>query len=235
MFGLARKLVRSVTGFAPAACKHLVDAAVDADVRPPESIDRLLRVADDEELAGDGSDLPPIRNGGIVRGQEQQDLRLQRIGILKLVDEQTLEALLEAAAHLGIISNQVARLEKQIEKVERAGLRLRLLVRVRARAQLFAQERGEIGVRIGLEAGELGLQLVARAGDIFPEHAGPILLAAALACLSKLAIPAEIDERPFEPAVIARRDILRPHDLFAELPRRPGVEVEGVVLIRRIV
>ena len=96
-----------------------------------------------------------------------------------------------------------------------------------ARAQLFAQERGEIGVRIGLEAGQLGLQLVARAGDILPEHAGPIELAAALARLSKLAIPAEIDERPFEPAVIARRDLLRPNDLFAELPRRPGVQAEG--------
>ena len=43
-----------------------------------------------------------------------------------------------------------------------------------------------------------GAQLVSRAGDILPEHAGPILLAAAFARLPKLAIPAEIDERPFE-------------------------------------
>ena len=142
-----------------------------------------------KSLPGTGRTFAPVRDGGIVGGQEQQDLGLQRIGVLKLVDEQALEALLEAAAHLGIISNEVARLEKQIEKIERAGLGFRLLVLLRARAQLFAQERGEIGVRIGLEAGELGLQLVARAGDILAEHAGPILLAAAFARLPKLAIP----------------------------------------------
>ena len=42
------------------------------------------------------------------------------------LDEQPLEALLEAAPHLHIIPDEVAGLEQQIPKVERAALRLRL-------------------------------------------------------------------------------------------------------------
>ena len=48
-------------GLRPRRVQHLVDAAVDSDVRAPEPIDRLLRVADDEELAGNGSDLAANR------------------------------------------------------------------------------------------------------------------------------------------------------------------------------
>ena len=50
-------------------------APVGLDVGATKPVDRLLRVADDEQLARH------------VAGEEQQDLGLDRIGILKLVDE----------------------------------------------------------------------------------------------------------------------------------------------------
>ncbi len=75
--------------------EHLAHAPVDVHVRAPEPIDRLLRIADDEELAGDGNDLLPARLGRIIGGEQQQQLGLQWIGVLELVDEEPPEATLE--------------------------------------------------------------------------------------------------------------------------------------------
>src|SRR4029079_9593151 len=60
----------------------------DADVGTAKTVDRLLRVADQEELTRCGLDAAPVARGGIVGGEQQQDLRLERIGVLELVDEQ---------------------------------------------------------------------------------------------------------------------------------------------------
>ena len=103
----------------------------------------------------------------IVGREQQQNLRLQRIGVLKFVDEQPLEPLLKAAAHIGIVFHQVPRLQQQVEKIERAGFGFLLFIPLCTRAQLAAQQRREIGIRIGLEARELCLQLVARTRDVF--------------------------------------------------------------------
>ena len=89
---------------------------------------------------------------GSADGEQQQDLGLQRIGVLELVDEDVREARLEAAAHAGVAAHQVARLEQQIEEVERAGARLQRLRTSRsAPAQLALQRRRE--VRVGVRAG----------------------------------------------------------------------------------
>ena len=65
------------------------DVVVDLDVGATEAVDRLLRVADDEQLARHGPHGTPVPLGGIVRGQQQQELGLERIGVLELVDEDT--------------------------------------------------------------------------------------------------------------------------------------------------
>ncbi len=57
-----------------------------------------------------------------------------------------LKRLLEAARAPPVVAHQVAREQQQIEEVERAALRLHLLVAHRARPQLLLQERREVGV-----------------------------------------------------------------------------------------
>ena len=46
--------------------QHLVHTTVDADVGTSKAIDRLLWVADDEELARDWPDVTPIRRGWVL-------------------------------------------------------------------------------------------------------------------------------------------------------------------------
>src|SRR6185436_2319318 len=54
--------------------QHLAHTPIDVDVSAPESVDRLLRIPDDEELARDGCDPLPPRLVRIVGGKKQQQL-----------------------------------------------------------------------------------------------------------------------------------------------------------------
>ena len=76
-----------------------VDLLVDADVGAAEAIDRLLRIADDEQFAGHQAQRRPVAFGGLRRlgRQVPGDLRLQRVGVLELVDEDPVEPRLGAA------------------------------------------------------------------------------------------------------------------------------------------
>ncbi len=58
--------------------------------------------------------------------------------------------------------HQRARPVQQVEEVQLAAPRLQLLVEIEAAAQLVAQQRREIGVRIALEDVELQHQLLQR-------------------------------------------------------------------------
>ena len=101
--GTLRNDVRSRTRRAPAAMSRLADAAIDADVGAAEPVDRLLRVADDEQGTRPHRDVERIggrRGPRLVGGESQQQLRLQRIGVLELVDQQVAEPPLELGAHL---------------------------------------------------------------------------------------------------------------------------------------
>ena len=76
------------------------------------------------------------------------------------------------AAHFRVVADEVARLDQQIEEVERAGLLLPPFVALEALAHLLVQQRGEIGVgRItkffqGIEKlGVRGNRLIARDAD----------------------------------------------------------------------
>src|SRR4029077_20918728 len=83
----------------PGADELALDALVQPDVGTPEAIDRLLRIAHQEELAGYGSDAAPVPLGRIVCGEQEQQLGLERIGVLELVDEEMAPAHLQAPAH----------------------------------------------------------------------------------------------------------------------------------------
>src|SRR5439155_12494109 len=76
---------------ATALLELLADAPVGADVSTAEAINRLLGIADDEQLAADRPCLPALGHAGIVGREEQQDFRLNRIGVLELVDEDARE------------------------------------------------------------------------------------------------------------------------------------------------
>ena len=138
-----------------ARLEQLADLAVGLDVGAPEAVDRLLRIADDEQLAGNGRDPPPVAFRRIVGGQQQQDLRLQRIGVLELVDEDVREARLERPADARMRREQIARAQQQIDEIERAGALLQRLVSVDDAAELFVQQRREIAVGRALERVEL--------------------------------------------------------------------------------
>ena len=68
----------------------LLHEVVHLDVGPPKAVDALLRVADHEETAGARQHLAPVVPLHWIAGQEQADLRLNRVGVLKLVHQEML-------------------------------------------------------------------------------------------------------------------------------------------------
>ena len=100
------------------AVSHLV---VDGDVGAAEAVDRLLRVADDRQPARRRCQRPPVAVRLLVACQEQRELRLDRIGVLELVDQHDLVAAPEVVARRLVRAQQVARPEQQVVEVRLAG------------------------------------------------------------------------------------------------------------------
>ncbi len=88
--------------------QRVAHAPIRVDTGTAEAIDRLLRVADDEELAGGAA------------GQQQKNVGLNRIRVLEFVDEDARELGLQMAAHGLVRLDQIARLREQVAEVERA-------------------------------------------------------------------------------------------------------------------
>ena len=59
-----------------------LEELVERNVRAPEAIDRLLRISDQKELAGDRHDRAHVDLRRIARCEQKQDLGLKRIGVL---------------------------------------------------------------------------------------------------------------------------------------------------------
>ena len=70
------------------------------DVGPPEAVDRLLRIADEEQAAGCRLDLLPGLPAGALIGRRHQhrQLHLDRVGVLELVEEQPAVAVVQRGA-----------------------------------------------------------------------------------------------------------------------------------------
>ena len=93
--------------------ESILDLGVDVDVGPAEAVDRLLRVADEEEPSRLELRVAPA--GRVVaRRQQHHDLRLQRVGVLELVDQQEAVAAPEVMPHARLLLEQVARVEQQV-------------------------------------------------------------------------------------------------------------------------
>jgi hypothetical protein len=85
--------------------EHPAGAQEQVDVRAAEPVDGLLRVADEEQPSGiDGDFLPGLRGRvGVAGGDAHGQLDLDGVGVLELVEEQALVAVVQAAAHLGAV------------------------------------------------------------------------------------------------------------------------------------
>ncbi len=117
--GTLRKLVVSLTSFAPHCSSRSHDGAVDTDVRAPEAVDRLLRVTDDEETAGHRPHLAPV---GHV-----QDRRRQAAGAVRPAADRCpgtrrrrcrVKRSWNPRRTVASFAHEVARLQEQIEKVD---------------------------------------------------------------------------------------------------------------------
>ena len=113
-------------------------------------------------LPGTGVMRAPVALGRIVGGQQQEDLGLQRIGVLEFVDEEMGEARLKRPPHARMRREQIARAQQQIDEVERAGAALERFVAVDDIAQLVVQQRGEIAVGGALKRVELAASAIRR-------------------------------------------------------------------------
>ncbi len=99
-------------------------SVVHGDVGAPEAVDGLLRVADERQLAVGEQPPRPSARARLPLAEEEDDLGLERIGVLELVDEDVVEQPLVLAATPVVVDQEVAELDQQIELVELAVARL---------------------------------------------------------------------------------------------------------------
>ena len=85
------------------------DRLVDGDVGAAETVDRLLGVADQRELPRREHDVLPAARRGLALAQVEDDLRLERVGVLELVDEDVVEESSCSSARTGRSSRRRSR------------------------------------------------------------------------------------------------------------------------------
>ena len=96
-----RKLARELDRAAAVGAEALVGGEEGGDVGPPEAVDRLLRVADEEEVPGGDLDAtpsgrsPPTALARVGGRDAHGQLDLDGVGVLELVEQQPLVALVQ--------------------------------------------------------------------------------------------------------------------------------------------
>ena len=121
--GNCAKARGEVKEFRATSDQALLDLLIKSNVGAAEAVDRLLWIADQEQLSGNRLNLSPIGFGGIIGSEKQQDLGLEWIGILELVDKVVREALLQLGPYALVVTNEITRLDQEIEEIEAPGLR----------------------------------------------------------------------------------------------------------------
>ncbi|MFN7977839.1 MAG: hypothetical protein U0P30_06855 [Vicinamibacterales bacterium] len=219
--GTLRNDVRSRTR-AALLLERLADGAIDADVGATEAIDRLLGVADDEERARPCSEIQVRHVGpGVAIGrQAHQQLGLQWIGILELVDQQVAEALLEIAAHVGVVAHEIACPDQQVEEVEGAGARLPLLVDLHGVAERLVHQRRQVGIRRVAELDQLVDQRVAGGEHLRVRDLPRELTIGATAVAQVALVVGQRAEQRFPAVVVAQAAFTQRPDLVPCAPQR---------------
>ena len=97
---------------------------VGGDVGAAEPVDALLGVPDDEQPPRRDLHVAPVGSGGgRPAGDPHRDLDLDRVGVLELVQQQPLVALLQVRAHLGAVvrgGHQLAGQHQQVVELQPA-------------------------------------------------------------------------------------------------------------------
>ena len=101
---------------------HLAPENVELPhVRPAKPVDRLLRVADDEQPAVRRRHLAPVRRTRLRRralryvlGEEHRNLHLYRVGVLHLIEQNVRITLPEVVPDVDIVPKQVPRPHQQV-------------------------------------------------------------------------------------------------------------------------
>ena len=76
------------------------------DICATEPVDRLFGVTYDEQRARNGTTISPIRFVGFVRRQIHHNLRLDRIGILELINAEVCKPMAEITTDRRLVSKQ---------------------------------------------------------------------------------------------------------------------------------
>ena len=99
------KACGEVKQFGTRTKEPLLYLLVERHVRAAETIDGLLGISDEEQLARHWTGCAPIRHARIVCREQEQDLGLDGIGVLKFVDEEMREPILELPSYAIIVAH----------------------------------------------------------------------------------------------------------------------------------
>ena len=92
---------------------------VEVDVCPPEAVDRLLGVADEEEASFiDMRVLPAHSFGRSAARKQDRNFDLQRVGVLELVDQEMRKLLAHRFAHGRVVAQEVTRKDEQVVELQ---------------------------------------------------------------------------------------------------------------------
>ena len=100
---------------------------------PAEAVDRLLGIADKEQRSRPRRKFRPVAGIAVSRrlaAEAPEYLRLKRVGVLKLVDQDVAEAIGQRTSHLVVVAKEIARREYQVVEVEQRGRALVLAEQV---------------------------------------------------------------------------------------------------------
>jgi len=111
----------------PTRLDRLTLGAEDRDISAAEPVDRLLRVANDEELAV-GAGIGVLNRPPAVAVERLQQRALALVGILELVHKQRPNLALPVGAGLGVLLQQPERGRLQVVEVERPKLHLAAVI-----------------------------------------------------------------------------------------------------------
>ena len=92
---------------------HLPHFLINGDVRPPEAVDGLLGVAHEKQTGVLQQHPAPVGGVSLTREQEYQ-LHLQGVGILKLIDQKMPDALANSPAHGSVLPDELRRQEEHV-------------------------------------------------------------------------------------------------------------------------
>ncbi len=109
--------------------KSISRLQVGGDISAAEAIDRLFGIAHEEQGALTELERCPVTGIRVCRqvaAETPEYLGLQRIRVLKLIDENVGVAGRQRPAHLVVIAQQIARGEYQVVEIEKGGRPLML-------------------------------------------------------------------------------------------------------------